>query len=295
MLLEDIKPISNPKDEEIFYSGYFISKTKEELSNWIGKQFSSSSDIKSLKRKKAIQSILERMGKYFDSLIEEKKYSFQFFVGDETTKFFELDRYQLDIIKRHHQKDNFLIEEYYDWADFYFNDKFISAYEVDKNEVLQHYYFTQTKFEEKDRIKPDYLRDYLSKFPAYFFIENSKSKILDKLAPQIELQKGRNKHEQLLNTKSELDLQKNCKLLEQQWVEMEKNPDKYVYGNEIIKAIQNYEIKEIYCFEEFKNKLESKLPRELFNFVWWIYPKKLDIPEIGKLDTYRGIFGLKYY
>ena len=295
MLLNEITSIPLPKEEEIFYSGYFVSKTGEELSEWIGKQFTSSSDIKSLKRKKAIQSILERFGKYIDSLVEENKYSFHFFVGDETTNFFELDRHQLEIIKKHHKKDEFLMEEFYDWEDFYFNDKFVSAYEVDKNEVMQHYYFTKTKFEERDRVKPDYLRDYLARYPAYFFIENTKSKILEKLGPKIEIQSGRNKHEQLLNTKNELDLQKSIKKLSMQWGLMEKNPDCYVYGNEIIKAIKNYEIKEIYCFEEFKKKLESKLLKELFNFQWNIYPKKLDIPEIGKLETYRGIFGLKYY
>lgn len=292
MILEDIPIIP---ESEIFYSGYFIGKTKEDLCSWLGKQFTNSSDIKSLKRKKAIQSILEKFSKYFESLEDDKKYSFQFFIGEDSN-FFELSKSQLELIKKYHKKDELLFDEFsYDWKDFYFNDKFVSAYEADKNDVMQHYYFTNTKFEERDRVKPDFLRDYLSKFPASFFIENSKSKILEKLSPQIELQQGKNKHEQLCNTKNELELQKSIKKLEYQWLEMEKTPDLYVYGNEIIKAIQNYEIKEIYCFEEFKVKLESKMSKELFNFQWNVFPKKMDIPSIGKLENYRGIFGIKYF
>lgn len=295
MTPEELLSIPSRIEDEPYYSGYFINKTTEELRNWLGKQFSASSDIKSLKKKKAIQSILEKFDKYFDKLEPEKKNTFQFFCNQEISLFFELNKSQLDIIKRYHKKDDILFEIDYDWNDFYFNDKFLSGYEVDKNDIFQHYYFTKTKFEERDRIKLEYLRDYLSKFPAYFFVENTKSKALEKLTPQIPIQTGRNKHEQLLNTVAELDLQKSLKKLDQQWVEMEKNPDLYIYGNEVIKAIQNYEVKEIYCFEEFRNKLESKLPKELFNFCWNIYPKKMDIPSINKLETYRGIFALKYF
>ena len=294
MILQDLLQIPIRKEDEICYSGYFVGKTQEELQNWVGKQFSGSSDIKSLKKKKTVQVILEKFSKYFETLMEEK-YSFQFFVGEDFSYFFKLDKDQLDIIKKYHQKEVFLLEENtYDWKDFYFNDKFISAYEVDKSDVLQHYYFTHTKFEERDRVKMDYVRDYLGKFPAYFFVENGKSKILEKLSPQIPLENGRNKHEQLLKTKEVMDLQRSLKKLEIQFMEMDKNPDKYVYGNEIIKSIQNYEIKEIYCYEEFKDKLESKLPRELFNFVWNVYPKEKNI-LLDRLNDYRGIFGLKYF
>ena len=288
MLLENLDEIPSLKDDDIMYSGYFINKNQEELQNWIGKQFSSSSDIKSFKKKKTVQSILEKFSKYFESLLEEK-YSFQFFVTENESLFFPLHKAQLDIIKKYHKKDEFLCEDGYDWKDFYFNDKFISAYEVDK-EALQHYYFTKTKFEERDRVKQDFMRDYLLKFPAYFFIENLKSKLLEKLTPQIPLQNGKNKHEQLINTKEEFDLQKNIKKLELIFNELEKNSDKFVFGNDIIKAIQNYEIKEIYCFEEFKSKLESKLPRELFNFNWYVFPK-----NDSKLNDYRGILGVKYF
>jgi len=288
MLLENLDEIPSLKDDDIMYSGYFINKNQEELQNWIGKQFSSSSDIKSFKKKKTVQSILEKFSKYFESLLEEK-YSFQFFVTENESLFFPLHKAQLDIIKKYHKKDEFLCEDGYDWKDFYFNDKFISAYEVDK-EALQHYYFTKTKFEERDRVIQYFMRDYLLKFPAYFFIENLKSKLLEKLTPQIPLQNGKNKHEQLINTKEEFDLQKNIKKLELIFNELEKNSDKFVFGNDIIKAIQNYEIKEIYCFEEFKSKLESKLPRELFNFNWYVFPK-----NDSKLNDYRGILGVKYF
>ena len=294
MRLEDLVDLPVLKEGDIFYNGYFIWKSGEELQNWIGKQFSGSSDIKSLKRKKAIQSILEKFSKYFESL-GEGKYSFQFFVGEEYFKFLELERSQLDIIKRHHKREDFLMEEMYDWKDFYFNDKFWSVYEVDKNDIFQHYYFTLTKFEERDRVKLDNLREYLGKFPAYFFVENEKSKVLDKFGPRVILLGGKSKHEQMIKTVEEFDLQKLLVKLEREFMEMDKNPDKYVYGNEIIRAIENYEIKEIYCYEDFKKKLEGKMDRSLFNFVWNVYPRRLEIETIGRLDNYRGIFGLKYF
>jgi hypothetical protein len=292
MRVEDLLEVK--LEGEIFYNGYFVNKTDEDLQNWIGKQFSLSSDIKSLKRKRVIQMILEKFSKYFESL-NEGKYSFQFFVGENYSKFIELDRGQLDIIKRYHNKDLFLMEECgYDWLDFYFNDKFLSVYEVNK-EALQHYYFTNTKFEERDRVKVDNLRDYLIKFPGYFFVDNSNSKILEKMSPIVELESGRNKHEQLLNTKSELDLQRNIRKLEMIFIEMDRSGDKFVYGNEVIRAIENYEVKEIYCFAEFKKKLEDKMDKGLFNFIWYVYPRRLDINSIKRLDEYRGIFGIKYF
>jgi len=296
MNLEDLKQIPSSKEDETIYSGYFVGKTRDELQNWLGKEFSKSSDIRSLKTKRSVQAILEKYKDYFEKLEDEKKYSFQFFCGSDFSFFFDLDKNHLSIISRYHKKDFWLFEEssieY--WMDFYFNDKFISIYEVTKNEAFQHYYFTKTKFEERDRLKPDFIRDYLVKFPALLFLQN-KSKMLEKYGPQMEEQPGRNKHEQLINTVSEYELQKNIQKLEKQMEEMEKCSDKFLFGNEVIKGIQNYEVKEIYCFQDFRSKLESKLPKDLFNFTWIIVPRKLENPVISKLESYRGIFAVKYF
>lgn len=296
MKKEEFQRISLSDIDSIKYSGYFIEKKKEDLEAWLRKEFSKSSEIKSLKTKKQIQSILEKFSKYFESLVEDKKYSFQFFLGDEYNYFFDLDKNQLANISKYHKTDYWLFEdlELDFWNDFYFNDKFISVYEATKNDAFQHYYFTKTKFEERDRVKPDYFREYVSKFPATLYIQ-SKSKILEKMEPQFEELFGKNKHEKLYNTVQEYETQKNILRLEKQFLEIEKNADKYLFGNEVIKGIQNYEIKEIYCFQEFRDKLESKMPKELFNFSWIILPKKPDNPVIGKLESYRGIFAQKYF
>lgn len=294
MRLEDLLDLPVLGGEDIFYNGYFVGKTKEDLDGWIGKQFSLSSDIKSLKRKRVVQMILEKFSKYFESLLDGK-YSFHFLVGEEYSKFVELDKSQLEIIKRYHKREDFLMEEMYDWKDFYFNDKFWSVYEVDKNDVFQHYYFTLTKFEERDRIKFDNLRDYLLKFPVYFFVENEKSKVLEKMTPRFKLIVGRGKHEQLVGSVREFDLEGLISKLEMEFVEMSKNPDKYVYGNEIIGAIKNYEVKEIYCYESFRGKLERNLDRSLFNFRWNVYPERKGVEVLEKLGGYRGIFGVKYF
>jgi len=286
MLLEDL--LSAPKSG---YSGYFIGKNNEELDSWIGKQFSRSSDIKNLKKKKLIQGILEKFKNYFESLLEEK-HSFQFFVSDEESKFYELDKNQIKIIQKYHKKDEFLFDEEQTnidyWKDFYFNDKFYSVYEV--KDSYQHYYFTKTKFEERDRLKPDFIREYLTKFPADLFIGDDKNKLMEGYKPVSKECQGKNKHDQLLNAIQEFQQIKENEYLDKILVEMVKNPDKFLFGNEIVKGIQNYEIKEIFCFPEFKEKLEFKLPKELFNFTWHIYPK-----SESKLEEYRGIFAIKYY
>ena len=42
-----------------FYSGYFVKKSQEYLISWVAGEFRKSTDIKSLKKKQLIQSILE--------------------------------------------------------------------------------------------------------------------------------------------------------------------------------------------------------------------------------------------
>lgn len=291
----DLKGLPTLGEEDIFYNGYFVNKTHDDLQSWIGKQFSLSSDIKSLKRKKTIQAILEKFSKYFESLqYQEGSNSFQFFAGENYSQFVPLTKSQMELIKKYHNKDIFLMEELYDWDDFYFNDKFHSAYEVEK-ELFQHYYFTRTKFEERDRLKPDYIKEYLLKFPADFFVANAKSKVLEKFSPQLEISGSGSKHQQFLVALDELELERKLKRLDIQLSEIERTPDKYLFGNEVIKGIENYEVKEVYCFEEFRKKLESKLAKELFNFQWVILPRKMENESIKKLMQYRGIFALKYY
>ena len=294
MNLEILKNLPNIPEDEKFYSGYFINKSKEELQQWNAKEFSKSSDIRSLKTKRSIQSILEKFSKYFEGLEEDKKYSFHFFVSNDASHFLNLEKSHLNIISKYHKKEFWLFEEPSQqyWEDFYFNDKFCSVYEV-KGEAFQHYYFTKTKFEERDRIKLDYLREYLMKFPATLFLQ-CKSKLLEKMEPLVEEQSGKNKHEQLWNTVMEYENQKNIVKLDKILGEMEKSPEKFLFGNEVINGIKNYEVKQVYCFPEFRKKLENNLPKELFNFEWIIVPKN-EAQVVSKLNDLRGIFAIKYF
>ena len=102
------------KQEDIknaFYSGYFVRKTQEQLVSWVAGEFRKSSDIKSLKKKQQIQAILEHFSKYFDGLESGfNLYSVQFFVDSEEGHFFELDKDQIEIINRYHNRDVALFE-----------------------------------------------------------------------------------------------------------------------------------------------------------------------------------------
>ena len=103
-IIQDIK--ENP--DNVFYSGFFLNKNQEQLQKWISQQFSSSSCIKSLKKKKQIQHILEQMAKYIDG---SPAASFHFFVDADTNFFFELDNEKKNIIKRYLNKEEYCVEQ----------------------------------------------------------------------------------------------------------------------------------------------------------------------------------------
>ena len=67
---QDLNNIVEPSEiNEIFcYSGYFINITKDELSEWLGREFTKSSDIKSFKRKQTKQHFLNSLKKTTDGL-----------------------------------------------------------------------------------------------------------------------------------------------------------------------------------------------------------------------------------
>ncbi len=288
------------------YSGYFIDKTQEELSEWLAGEFNKSSDIKSLKKKKSIQTILNKIKDIVEKLRLDK-YSFQFFVNNNDDYFFRLSRDQVQTLKKYIGKDSRIKKEdtfcleY--WKDIYFNNEFANVYRLEKNEKFTHYSFTDTKFEQKDSFPSDLFGENNQKFRVTFFIQtkdNKKNKIMEKLiqlAPFIELEKGDSIHHQLKFTLKQLEYRKQIDILSKQWKEIELKPDFYVFGNDILKAIQNYEIKEVYCYREFKTKIEKNMSKDALNFKWYVFEnnKNEDNSDLLKLGDYKGIFAKKYY
>ena len=197
-----------------FYSGYFIKKSKDYLISWVSGEFRKSSDIKSLKKKQQIQSILKHFNNYFDGLeSDDNLYSIQFFVDSDSHHFFELDKDQIEIINRYHKRDVTLFEEkpkeY--WNDFYFNNDYISIYEVQKD-FIQHYRMTNTKLDELSQFKYDNFDNlvaYIVKNPAVLFIQARGVKAPEKVGAYL-LKNGhlpvemgltdQSKHEQLKET-----------------------------------------------------------------------------------------------
>lgn len=286
-IIQEIK--ENP--ENIFYSGYFLNKNQEQLQKWISQQFSSSSSIKSLKKKKQIQHILEQMAKYIDG---SPAASFHFFVDADTNLFFELDNEKKNIIKRYLNKEEYCVEQLQKdyWIDLYFNEDFVNVYEPEQKKdswVLQHYYFTKTKFEKRDRIPTDN-RDYLQKFPPLFILKNN-TKFPDWAKYDcMEYKSSSNIHIQLVETLQKYYQQKNEKYMEEQMVELQRNPDLFVFGNDVIRGIKDYGIKEVYCYEKYKCKIEGNMDASLLNFRWVL----VEEPN-GQLEQFRGIVGKKYF
>jgi len=290
-----------------YYSGYFVRKTQEQLVSWVAGEFRKSTDIKSLKKKQLIQSILEHFSKYFDGLeLGDNLYSVQFFVDSDVGHFFELDKDQLEIINRYHKRDVALFEEkpkeY--WRDFYFNRDWVSIYEVQKD-VVQHYRITNTKLDELSQFKFDNLEnlgEYIARNPAVLFVQGRGIKTLAYLSKNgyepVEMAgSAQSKHDQLKETYDDYLTQNNIRRMMKAFSALDVSPDLFIFGNEVIKEITNYGVKELYCFDEFEVKLRMKMDASLFNFVIISFSKeKIKLyKELETLDSYRGIFGIKYY
>ena len=298
------------KQEDIknaYYSGYFLKKSQEQLVSWVAGEFRKSSDIKSLKKKQLIQSILEHFSKYFDGLeTGYYLYNIQFFVDSEEGHFFELDKDQIEIINRYQKKDVVVFEEkpkeY--WSDFYFNSDWVSIYEVQKD-VVQHYRMTNTKLDELSQFKFDNLENlgaYIARNPPVLFVQARGIKTLAYLSKNgyvpVEMEGvSQSKHDQLKETYDDYLTQNNIRRMMKALSALDVSPDLFVFGNEVIKEIANYGVKELYCFDEFEAKLRMKMDMSLFNFAIISFSKEKmkTYKELETLDSYRGIFGVKYY
>jgi len=298
------------KQEDItnaYYSGYFVRKTQEQLVSWVAGEFRKSSDIKSLKKKQLIQSILEHFSKYFDGLeLGDHLYSIQFFVDSDAGHFFELDKDQIEIINRYHKKDVVVFEEKQKeyWSDFYFNCDWVSIYEVQKD-FVQHYRMTNTKLDELSQFKFDNLENlgaYIARNPAVLFVQGRGLKVPAYLSKNgyepVEMAgTAQSKHDQLKETYDDYLTQNNIRRMAKALSLIHIYPDLFIFGNEVIKEIANYGVKELYCFDEFEAKLRMKMDASLFNFAIISFSKEKmkTYKELETLDSYRGIFGVKYY
>ncbi len=290
-----------------FYSGYFVKKSQEQLVSWVAGEFRKSTDIKSLKKKQLIQSILEHFSKYFDGFeLGDHLYSVQFFIDSDAGHFFELDKDQLEIINRYHKRDVALFEEkpkdY--WSDFYFNSDWVSIYEVQKD-IIQHYQMTNTKLDELSQFKfdnLDNLGEYIARNPAVLFVQGRGLKtppylLKNGYAPVEMAGSAQSKHDQLKETYDDYLTQNNIRRMMKALSALDVSPDLFIFGNEVIKEIAIYGVKELYCFDEFEAKLRMKMDASLFNFAIISFSKeKMKLyKELETLDSYRGIFGVKYY
>ena len=290
-----------------FYSGYFVKKSHEYLISWVAGEFRKSTDIKSLKKKQLIQAILEPFANYFNGLeLGDHLYSIHFFVDSDAGHFFELDKAQIEIINRYHKRDFTLFEEnpkeY--WSDFYFNSDWVSIYEVQKD-VIQHYRMTQTKLDELSQFKLDNLDNlgaYILQNPAVLFVQARGLKapaylLKNGYAPVEMAGSAQSKHDQLKETYDDYLTQNNIRRMMKALTLINISPDLFVFGNEVIKEIAIYGVKELYCFDEFEAKLRMKMDASLFNFAIISFSKEKmkTYKELETLDSYRGIFGIKYY
>ena len=108
---------------------------------------------------------------------------------------------------------------------------------------------------------------------------------------------AQSKHDQLKETYDDYLTQNNIRRMMKALSALDISPDLFIFGNEVIKEISIYGVKELYCFDEFEAKLRMKMDASLFNFAIISFSKEKvkSYKELETLDSYRGIFGVKYY
>ena len=295
----------NREENIICYSGYFVYKTCEDLHFWLAKEMSNSRDIKNPKIRKQTQTILNYIDEFFKTLRGDVN-NFCFIIDTDNAYFYKLNSKSIEIIYKYLKKEIRLVRDNYFhldyWKDLYFNDDFNNVYCLDKNDKFLHYSFTDTKYIQNDSFPADLFSEKNQKSKVDFFLmtkDNKKSKIMDKLkslGPFVEILDGDSHHKKLKNTLDEIKYRDMIKILEDRFSEMEKNPDIFIFGNDIIKAIKNYQVKEVYCYNEFKEKIEKNIDKDSLNFKWYLFKKSKEENSIlSKLNSYKGIFAKKYY
>ena len=293
---------SKPDDNIICYSGFFYKTNQEKLSSWVSNQLAQSSSISNLKKKKSIQDILNHFNTFLESN-QQDKFSIQFFLTKNEYNIFILTPSQEEIINEYYKKDYLIEDDTFKldfWADFFFNDNFQSILEVKKDRIQTHL-FTQTKYKEKEIFPIDEIQEKITKYKPLFCWknkDNQSSSLFSKIETSIGIfdftnNKSETLHKKLIETTNAFQLELNIKELNKREAEFNKNPDLFIFGNDIIKAIKNYEVKEIFCYQDFKTKIEAKIPNEFLNFKWFIFPS--DKKDIGFLEQYKGIIGVRYF
>ena len=293
----------HPNDNIICYSGFFIKSSPDKLSSWIANQMSSSSSISNLKKKNAIQNILNHFNSFLETN-QQQTFSIQFFIQPQSSNIFYLSQKHQELVQDYYKKDvlfemdNFNLDF---WSDFYFNDNFQSILEVKKDRIQTHF-FTQTKYKEKEIFPIDELQEKIGKYKPLFCLknkDNQSSALFSKIEPFINVfdfskkkYKADTVHKKIIETTEAFQLENNEIELGKREAEFNKNPDLFIFGNDIIKAIKNYEVKEIFCYDEFKQKIESKIEPEFLNFKWFVFPKEVNH---SFLEQYKGIIGVRYF
>lgn len=300
-----------PNHNIICYSGFFYKTNPDKLSNWIATQMSSSSSISNLKKKQAIQSILSHLNLFLENN-QKNQFSIQFFLEPSQYQIFYLSNTQEELINEFYNKDLLYDRDTYEldfWDDFYFNNDFLSIFEI-KKERIQTHLFTQTKYKEKEIFTIEEIQEKITKYKPLFCLktnENSNSTLFNKIPNTIisifdfsqNKFKNQSLHKKLIETKDAFQLENNLKLLSKKENEFNKNPDLFIFGNEIIRGIKNYEVKEVFCYSEFRDKIEGKVDKEFLNFNWFIFPNDknslIEYPQLQFLQQYKGIFAVKYF
>lgn len=296
-----------PLDNKICYSGFFYKTTSTKLSEWIGSQMSSSSSISNLKKKKSIQSILD----YFNKFLDENNrsvFSILFFIEPSNAQIFYLTSEQDELISEFYSKDILFDRDTFElsfWSDFFFNNDYQSVMEVKKDRICT-YLFTSTKYREKEIFPVDEIQEKVTKYKPLYCLrtkENYSSNLFSKIETivkvfdisKIKLQQT-SIHQKLITTTQAFQLENNINELVKREADFQKNPDLFIFGNDIIKAIKNYEVKEIFCYEEYKKKIELKISSDFLNFKWWVFPSDTDTQtKTSFINQYNGIIAIRYF
>lgn len=248
----------------------------------------------------------------FLSMVEKSStpiYSQVVFIGSENPIICKLDKKDIEILKEY-DVPNFTIEngENFNIAwiedlleNFNFTNIIVQTNGNKGQEILTHWIANINK---KKIIKQNVDLDYIKGLSANWFF-------VGKMLPQyktkymiglIELV-GQINWQDVLKQIKLYDMKKNISVLQEHLDKILIDSDKYIFGNDILELISQYNIKTLFIHTKIKNNFDAEIAKrqlgENLNFeIVWIDDLEnngIQNASHSLLKNYSGMIGIKYY
>jgi hypothetical protein len=304
--LNNLKSLSS--NSETMISLCFIEKSISDILLYLEDQLTKIQKIGNSNKRKKLNDNLYRLVVSLKNKNPELVCSTLYFINDEQVHSLDLTHHQISLSKEYkfinpYYKSGESFECSY-FSDFFLNDKFLVYIQLQKLKVNAKQW-TQTKEKSwtKDHKDDKELEKYLEELKMKFgtiYIHGFKSTNFN---PQwlVKVENHYSRSDFFVWVEKNKQLQHH-KALEKRLDDLQNsktNLDFYVFGKlkqDILVAIENYQLKELYIERKKLEKLKTMVEADALNFT--IIP--IDIIEKGDvgdrfIQDYNGLMGIRYF